>query len=163
MWTACAVDEWLLGSAEVDQAVRAVLVLLEVRCVTTWVANTMLGQEHAVCVVSPAWASPSDVCWTKSCRQHPVSPSLPNVLDEPTHSSSIARRLRRGQHASFNETGQRLENLGIDVPVIPTSLPPVDIRLLSRNLSRSRPWLRRDRAVPLHPLPPRPVDVRHRS
>jgi hypothetical protein len=51
---------------------------------------------------------------------------------------------------SLNEAGQRLENLGIDVPAIPTSPPPVDIRLLSRNLSRRRPWLRRDRPVPPH-------------
>jgi hypothetical protein len=51
---------------------------------------------------------------------------------------------------SLNEAGQRLENLGIDVPAIPTSPLPVDIQLLSRNLSRRRPWLRRDRPVPPH-------------
>jgi len=104
MWTACTVDEWLPGSAEVDQAVRAVLVLLEVRCVTTWVANTMLGQEHAVCMVSPAWASPSDVCWPKSFRQRPLCPSLPDVLDEPTHGSSIACRLCGRQRACRTPT-----------------------------------------------------------
>ena len=51
---------------------------------------------------------------------------------------------------SLNEARQRLENLGVDVPAIPTSPPAVDIRLLSRNLSRRRPWLRRDRPVPPH-------------
>ena len=51
---------------------------------------------------------------------------------------------------SLNEAGQRLENLGIAVPAIPTPPPPVEMPLLSRNLSHRGPWLRRDRPVPPH-------------
>ena len=104
VWSTARSTTGLFGPVDVDQAVRPVLVLLEVGRVTTWVADAILGQEHAVCMVSPAWASPSDVCWPKSFRQRPLCPSLPDVLDEPTHGSSIACRLCGRQRACRTPT-----------------------------------------------------------
>jgi hypothetical protein len=79
----------------------------------------MLRQEHAVSVFGPTWAGPSDIRWTEAFGQAPLFPSLPDVLDEPTHGRSIARRPCLGPWCASG---------GITVVVVARSAAEADVR-----------------------------------
>lgn len=65
--------------------------LLEIGRVAAWVPCTMFRQEHAIRVVSPTGTRPSNVRRPESLGQSPLRTSSPDVVDKPTHHSSIAR------------------------------------------------------------------------